>query len=79
MEIMPQMNPIGPESGAGQVRPETRAANDSLIGGVRWIGITGDAAGAETGADRAGAKRGSPMIVLGSAHGPRLLELITAC
>ena len=72
------MNPIGTKTVAGPDHPDSRVADGNVIGGVRWLGMSGDVAAAETPADRTRPARNSSMIVLGSAHGPRLLELIRA-
>jgi hypothetical protein len=56
---------------------ERRTSDGPMMGGVRWLGMNGDAAVSESSADRADQSWGS-TLVLGAAHGPRLLELIRA-
>lgn len=73
------MHPIG-ESNAqrtGRTTRQERTAETPVLGGVRWLGMSEDAAAADSTRDRPTDGRGV-VHVLGSAHGPRLLELIRA-
>jgi len=71
------MDTIGTKTG-GPDLAESRGAAEHVMGGARWLGVSGDVAAAEPGADRMRPGRTPSMIVLGTAHGPRLLELIRA-
>jgi hypothetical protein len=71
------MDTIGTKTG-GPDLVESRGAAEHVIGGARWLGVSGDAAASEPGTDCARPGRTPSLIVLGSAHGPRLLELIRA-
>ncbi len=42
------------------------------VGGVRWLGMS------ESSADRGRTERPAGTLIIGDAHGPRLLELLRA-
>ena len=60
-------------------RPSDAGMGTAFAAGVRWLGVEDGTRVVEGSGDVAAARDRRRTIVLGSAHGPRLLDLLGAC
>lgn len=58
---------------------QTPASEPGIVAGVRWFGMKEGEAMVESGRGPVREPARKTTLVLGSTHGPRLLELVGAC